>query len=337
MATFTINFNAQYPGEHRVGYRDYTYPANTYDFVDITVSSPGSQSVEINIPHNLYCATSGVTFDCYVVAFCQNNGYPDTNSDGIPDSAQTFTVSVAQQIDPCNLITVTCDAVPIANAVIATAGSGYIPGNYVLDVNTGDEVVAATIDVVVDGTGIVSSISIISGNEGLYGVIPPTFVMPAISGEGAGGSGATFTITMGTSELDIEALTYAGFTAYDSLGSTIELAVGDSLVIAADPTEAAIVDATDQFSVITPTGNAKNCHCQGCRVVTIDATTATTGEGLIIYNECWDIPTPNNSRMVTRKVLPGQTWNLGCVDPNTVNIIQGTLDVIPTSSETVCP
>ena len=75
MATFTINFNAQYPGEHRIGYRDYTYPANTYDNIDITVNTPGSQSVEISIPHNLYCATKGVTFNCYVVAFCQNNGY----------------------------------------------------------------------------------------------------------------------------------------------------------------------------------------------------------------------------------------------------------------------
>ena len=337
MATFTINFNAQYPGEHRIGYRDYTYPANTYDNIDMTVNTPGSQSVEISIPHNLYCATKGVTFNCYVVAFCQNNGYVYTNPNGIPESAQAFNVVIAQQTDPCNIVTVSCDAVPIATAAIDNAGSGYTPGTYNLELSAGDEITAATIKVVVGAGGTVDTISMTSGNEGLYGTTPPTFVMPASSGEGVGGSGATFVITMGVSELDIEALTYDGFTAYNNLGSTYDMSVGDSLMVAADPAQAAIVAATDEFSIITPSGNDKNCHCQGCRTVTIDATDATTGEGRIIYNQCWDIEAPNNSRMITRKVLPGETWNLGCVDPSTVNVIQGTLNALPEVTEIVCP
>lgn len=332
MAKFTINFNAQYPGEHRIGYRDYTYPVDTYDFVEVSVAVPGPQSVEIDVPHNLYCATLGVTYNCYAVAFCQNNGYTPVGPGGAPNGADLFDVVVAQQTDPCNIVTVTCDAVPITNAVIATPGSGYTPGTYELDIVTGDEVTPAVIEVVVDGGGTVTSIALIDG--GLFGVIEPTFEMPPAAGAG---TNATFTITMGVSTLDLETLTYTNFTAYDSLGSTIDLNVGDTLVIAADPTEAAVVDATDEFSVVTPVGNDKNCHCQGCRTVTIDVTGAVSGEGKIIYNQCWDITTPNNSKMITRKILPGQTWDLGCVDPSTVNVIQGTLDVAPVVTEVVCP
>ena len=97
MASFDINFIANTTGVHTVYWRTYEDPVNTYpNFLSITVTVPGLQSVTIDVEGSLYCAPYGITYEGYIIAECQDL-LPATN--GIPDSVlsagTTWTVVMA--------------------------------------------------------------------------------------------------------------------------------------------------------------------------------------------------------------------------------------------------
>ena len=86
--------------------------------------------------------------------------------------------------------------------------------------------------------------------------------------------------------------------------------------------------------VFTSSGNA---HCALCTNLTIDSTSATSGEGIISYTTCWD---GNNvdgvAKMITRVVLPGETVNVGCVIKNSVYKEERTLDAVIQTPGSLC-
>lgn len=131
MASFDINFIANTSGVHTVYWRTYEDPVNTYpNFLSVNVTIPGLQSITIDVEGSLYCAPYGITYEGYVIADCQDP-LPETN--GIPNSVlssgTTWTVVMAEQDDPCQDTTITCDNVVIGNITIDTVGKKYSGDN----------------------------------------------------------------------------------------------------------------------------------------------------------------------------------------------------------------
>lgn len=125
MAKFTINFQANTTGNHYIGYRTYNDPVNTYTVETINVIGPvpSSESLEIEVPGNLYCADDDILYEGYIIAACQNQR--DSNNDGIPDLAITWSTLLVQQTDPCKEVTIKCDNTPLDYIEILTPGAGY--------------------------------------------------------------------------------------------------------------------------------------------------------------------------------------------------------------------
>jgi hypothetical protein len=127
MASFDINFIANTTGVHTVYWRTYEDPVNTYpNFLSITVTVPGLQSVTIDVEGSLYCAPYGITYEGYIIAECQDL-LPATN--GIPDSVlsagTTWTVVMAEQDDPCQDTTIECNNGSIDSISIDSFGKEY--------------------------------------------------------------------------------------------------------------------------------------------------------------------------------------------------------------------
>jgi hypothetical protein len=140
-------------------------------------------------------------------------------------------------------------------------------------------------------------------------------------------------VVAGPSSLPLDEIAYdSNFTSHDGLGDDLAMVNNDTvnLTIAAD--QVAIIDALPDFTV-TVNGNG---HCQACANVTVDAAAAVSGEGILVYTQCWDLDGISKSRIIYRKILPGQTYPLACVDPDTVNVIDGTLNVTPTITSIAC-
>lgn len=127
MASFDINFIANTTGLHTVYWRNYEDPVNTYpNSESVNVTTPGLQTITIDVEGSLYCAPYGITYEGYVIAECQDP-LPATN--GIPDSVlssgTTWTVVMDEQTDPCQDTTITCDNVGIDGITVDSFGRNY--------------------------------------------------------------------------------------------------------------------------------------------------------------------------------------------------------------------
>jgi hypothetical protein len=177
MANFTVNFQANTTGEHRVYYRKYNddptlnpSPPTYTDYVSVVVSVPGPQAVVIEpageIEGNLYCGD--IEYQGYIVAEYQFSD-PDTNNNGIPDSAEVagavFTVLLGQQTDPCILYDITCDNVPVQDVTVDVKGSGYTSAPTVSITGGGGAGATATATL---GDGIITSLDSFTAGTG-YG------------------------------------------------------------------------------------------------------------------------------------------------------------------------
>lgn len=129
MAGFTLEFIANTTGDHYVCYRD-TNTADPYTCITVNVTTLGPETVEINIPNNIYC--DNTEYEGYIVAACQDQ--TDANTDGVPDTALTFNFpTIPQEVDPCTLVEFTCNSVDVAAVSMNSTqvGSGYVglPGD----------------------------------------------------------------------------------------------------------------------------------------------------------------------------------------------------------------
>lgn len=328
MSTFTINFNAQFPGQHIIGYRTYNTPANTYLTVTQDVTAIGDVSVEIQVPGNLYCAHAGITYDYYVLARCLNETLTDTNLDGVPDFAVTDSITIAQETDPCNVNVIECIAAPISTVTITDNGTSLCTDgtyNVVVTAAPGTELSPADITVTVSG-GLITSYTINDG--GLYTTNPTLSVtIPNCS------TSPTLTCVLGTSPLTLDTLVYGEITIYDGYGVTHDMEIGDILTLSVNP--AIAVTLGDAFDVTAY--SIENCHCNECAKITVDSTDASTGFGKLIYQTCWDQGDEDHAlRTIVRKMNPDVILSLGCILNSTLNILEGTLDGNVTFTTALC-
>lgn len=328
MSTFTINFNAQFPGQHIIGYRTYNTPVNTYFTVTENITTVGDVSVEIQVPGNLYCAHAGITYDYYVLARCLNETLVDTNLDGVPDFAVTDSITIPQETDPCNVNVIECVAVPISTVTITDDGTSLCTDgtyNVAITAAPGTEISPADITVTVSG-GKITSFTIIDG--GLYSTNPTLAVtIPNCS------TSPTLTSTLGTSVLTLDTLVYGEITIYDGYGVTHAMEVGDTLTLAVDP--AVVATLGDAFDVSAY--SIENCHCNECAKITVNSTDASTGFGKLIYQTCWDQGDSDHAlRTIVRKINADVILSLGCILNSTLNILEGTLDGNVTFTTELC-
>lgn len=325
--TFTINFQANTLGIHHVGYRTYNDPPNFYNVIDVNVTTLGVQSVVIDVPGNLYCAYEGITYTGYVIADCQDQ--TDNNGDGIPDIAAEWSLLIPEVADPCQKTKIKCIATPIVIATITNVPDPCLPdGTYTLqtiEVGTGDEVLPALLKVTVTG-GVMGPVSIDDG--GLYKAIP-VVVLPGTVGCNMP---PDFNIVLGEKCNTIALAEYVCSSYIDvSEDSLFSLSVNEEVNICGDP--AAVGAMSAEFEV-TDTGN---CHCETCKNVIVNAGGASSGEGKISYQVCWDDTNPYGTVTLISQILNhGETLNLGCIIPDTLNIDEGTLDASPVTTITPC-
>ncbi len=228
MSKFTISFQANTSGEHRVGYRSYVDAPLFYNTINIQVVEPGLQTVDIEVEGNLYCANEGVEFTGYVIAACQ--GYGDINSDGIPDLALTWQLTMAEQIDPCKKYTIECENVPLKahplGLILNDGGAGY--GGAPAVVFSGGGAGAGATGTAALGTGNVTGVvgdslgagySELDGSQGPIGLI-------GLLQTGIVGTLATVNVTFASGAVTIDSIA-AGGSGYISSENPVTLDLTD--------------------------------------------------------------------------------------------------------------
>jgi hypothetical protein len=321
MASFRINFQAQTTGDHYIGYRTYNDPPNTYTVltVNITGAVPQLAHVDIPVPGNLYCAYDDIVYTGYLIAACQPQ--TDGNGDGIPDLATQWTVTMAEQTDPCIRTIILCEAVGIASITISnlplnTAAPDGIYNLVITTADPADTILDATVQVgVVDGD-ITGDPTVIS--PGLYKTGNLIVQLPLALNPVA--PDPLFVVTMeDCPPIDLTDYICTGHTELS--GDTIyDLALGVELTLCAD---------TSTLGGL-PTGylatEVSNCHCQECKNIIV-TTNGSSGYITISYATCWDGSNPLGAdlTLITREIQFDETVDLGCVVPTTIYIDESNL------------
>ena len=323
MATLSINFQANTTGIHHIGYK--TYNDVSYTVLNLDVTVPGSQTVVIDVPANLYCAHSDVLYTGYVIAECMDQ--TDSNSDDIPDLAITWSVTLVSVADPCTKVDIQCSAVKISSVNIVFAGNLCAPDDdysLVFTSSPGDEIVPAVGTVTVSG-GIV--VDIVLTDPGLY-MNPPTVsdTIPGCTDI------PVYSIVMEPSCESIMLSDYACASFVNLSGdSSYTIDYGDTVTICGDSVSLGAL--SNEFTV----SPVSNCHCESCQSVVIDATSSTSGSGNITYQTCWDgSNVAGQILMISQVVNFGQTMNLGCILADTLVVNNDSLDTPVVINTTTC-
>ena len=312
MASFRINFQAQTTGDHYIGYRTYNDPPNTYTVltVNITGAVPQLAHVDIPVPGNLYCAYDDIVYTGYLIAACQPQ--TDGNSDGIPDLAIQWTVTMAEQTDPCIRTQILCEAVGIASITISNLplNTKAPDDNYDLVITTADPadtVLDATVQVgVVDGA-ITGDPTVIS--PGLYKTSNLIVQLPLALNPVA--PDPLFVVTMEDCP-PIDLIDYICTAHTELSGDTIyDLALGEDLNLCADTTT---LSGLPVGYLATP---GDNCHCVSCENVHLKI--SGTGFITVSYQRCWDDDT-SPIQLITRQVNAPGSLDLGCIVEDTLYI-----------------
>lgn len=302
MANFVVNFQANTTGDHYVGYRTYNDPVNTYTVETLNVVSTGPQSVQIDIPGNLYCGD--ITYEGYIIAACEVQD--DNNSDGIPDNATTFTVDLLKQTDPCISAEITCDNSPIASVTVTNGGTGgYTVGDSitVTEANPGDELVAAVLEVGAETGGVIDSINIV--NAGSYKAAP---VLTAATGNA---DAVLDAVMQDCATLDIRDYQCNGDNT-DPDDPIYVLKLGELMALCVDTTT--LAGLSSRFTSTTDT----QCRCRECKRYEIVNSAGV--DQIASIQTCWDgsHATGSNVVTVTYTILAGQTLDVGCCMIDTV-------------------
>jgi hypothetical protein len=298
MATLTINFQANTTGDHYVGYREiHMDPPNTYTVITVNVLTPGLQSAVINIDGSLYCGD--LHYSGYIIADCQNQ--TDSNTDGIPDTAITWSQTIAAQVDPCVLTTFTCSNVAVQSIDLNIVGNGYpggpnAPVTVTIDAPTAPGGVQATATATT-GAGVLASISIDAGGSGYAEAdgIQTNIPILRVGQLATNGTGATVDVTFTGGVVTLVTLNTPG-TGY----TTADRALGVGITI--DNTALAVgtppsVEAT--FNIVaTPARYADNVYEPSITItnpgsgyevvpnVTFTTTSGTPATGTVELDEC---------------------------------------------------
>lgn len=315
----TIEFNATTTGDHYLGWRTYNDPGtpNTYNVITINVTTPGVQTVEIEVDGNLYCAYAGILYEGYIIAACQDQ--TDSNGDGVPDIAVPWSVLAEQQVDPCKQNLIECIATAIESVSIDSSGTSQGDGTYPLtitEVTPGDEVAAADIDVTVVGSTVTG---VIINDPGLYKAAP-TLTLP-----GGPEPYPSFTASLFETcpEIDLTDYVCAQVSNLEAATPTYSLEIGQGSTLCVD--EDSLVGLPDGYDVTAAA--IENCHCETCNKVTISFPGASTGIGKLSYQRCWDEEDPGDQlKLVTQTIDYNDTLVLDCVIAATVIVDKGTID-----------
>ena len=329
MATLRINFQANTTGNHIVGYREnYFDLPNTYNTVILNILTPGPAFVDIIIPGSLYCGE--LSYSGYIIAECQNQ--TDSNGDGIPDAAVTWSQNIPQQIDPCIETNIICDSVGILTIDILEPGENYTPGDVipVVEATIGDQVSPAIITVLtVNGGGGITSVSIT--NAGLYKATPLLNAAGVSGWPGVTPAQLVVTAMANCPALDIENFVCATIITNGIKPEWESSPLGSIYTLCAD-----IEEVTDTLGIQFRAEEVSNCKCRGCELLTLDASAAATGGCTISYNTCWDRDAGEVLNIV--QVNPGDVFtNIACVIPETVQVLANDLDTPLVISYTNCP
>jgi len=329
MATLRINFQANTTGNHIVGYREnYFDLPNTYTTVTLNILTPGPAFVDIIIPGSLYCGQ--LSYSGYIIAECQNQ--IDSNADGIPDAAVTWSQIIPQQVDPCIETTIICDSVGILTINIIEPGENYTIGDVIpiIESSPGDEVSAGNITVLtVNGGGGITSVSI--NNTGLYKAIPLLDASAVVGWPGVINAQLVVTAMSNCPALNIEDFVCATIITNGIKPEWGSFPLGSTYTLCAD-----IEEVIDTLGIQFRAEEVGNCKCRGCERLTLDASAAATGGCTISYNTCWDRNAGEVLNIV--QVSPGDVFtNIACVIPETVQILANDLDTPIVISYTNCP
>ena len=331
MAQFNINFQGKIGQAYKIGYRTYDTPINTYIIIDYTASANGLQTVPVSVPGSLYCAYDGIEYTGYVLPTCLSDA--DTNGDGIPDLASLWMVMLNHQIDECVKAEISCDWLSLNtdNVVILSAGATCAPdGDYpvlLATVNPADTIENGAITATVVG-GSVTEITIT--NPGKY-LVSPNLSIPTLTC-GTTPALKAYLGPEGTT-IDLQEFVCKGTFSLNGTDSLYAIPVGESIVIFS--TMAKLGNLPAEY---IPTGmtTAPTAHCTECQSETI-VVAATTGEGRILYQTCWDgSNSKGNVNLISDKLTAGVDLVFGCILDETVIIEQGTLDVVPTKTVSNC-
>lgn len=299
MASFTLDFNANTVGDHYIGYRTYNDAPNTYTVETINVAVPGPQSIEIQVPGNLYCGQ--IDYDGYIIAACQDQ--TDSNTNGIPDAAVIFNVVLNKQTDPCVYTEIKCDNAPISSVLITNGGSGFFVGGSVsvTEANVGDELVPAILEIAtVDFSGAITGVAIID---------PGSYKSTPILSAGAAVLEAQM---LDCPLLDLRDYDCNGDNANPSDDPIFSLALEEALELCTDVSTLAGLDP--RFLATTDT----QCHCRECERYSIEN---TSGASLYVTAQtCWDKSHPSSTEIVTYTytIPAGQIVDIGCMMKGTV-------------------
>jgi hypothetical protein len=190
-AEITVQFTAQWTGDHRVCYRvvgDPTYictiPGSLSGDPGIHTYCAAGNTCQYNIPIQVDNETCDqVNYEGYVQAFCE-----DVES---PAGRIPFVISFIP--DPtCKRYEVTCDNVPVLDATINNGGTGYINGSYtnVPVVGGGGSNAEFTVDI---SGGVITTLTLTNPGSGYISV--PTLDLVG-AGINTGGTVAIITVNL---------------------------------------------------------------------------------------------------------------------------------------------
>jgi hypothetical protein len=271
MAGFTLNFNANTIDDYYICYKNVADPL-PYTCTTVSITTLGPQTVDIDIPNNIYCDPADL--EGYIIAACQPQ--TDANGDGIPDAAILFSLTIGEVVDPCDQVLIQCTQAPITNIVL-TGGVGCTDGAYPLLFTDGVAITPATGTVTISNSGANINVSITT--TGLYSTIPTTVDTSAF---GCTTPPTTQSIATGTCvPLDLTDIECAGHMTNTSPPLTPSLNFGESFNFCVDSEKLGLVP-----SDYTVTEVRSSCHCADC--IGLYVSNPLAGKTVTVYYQtCW--------------------------------------------------
>ena len=272
MAGFTLNFNANTIDDYYICYKNVADPL-PYTCTTVSITTLGPQTVEIEVPNNIYCSPADL--EGYIIAQCQDQ--TDGNGDGVPDAAILFTLTIGQVADPCDQVLIECTTGPVIN-VTMSGGTGCVDGSYPLLFSDGVALTPATGTVTVSGGG--TSYSVILSTTGEY-TTPPTTV--DTSAFGCTTPPTTDSVGMGScNQIDLTAIQCLGNMTDTSPPLNPSLVYGESFKFCIDIEKIGLVPS--DYTVVT---TDETCYCVSCEGLYASNPSPTAKTQTVYWQTCW--------------------------------------------------
>ncbi len=272
MAGFTLNFNANTIDDYYICYKNVADPL-PYTCTTVSITTLGPQTVDIDVPNNIYCAPADL--EGYIIAACQDQ--TDGNGDGVPDAAILFTLTIGQVTDPCDQVSLTCTSAGVIN-VLLSGGSGCVDGSYPLLFTDGVEITPCTGTVNISSGG--TSFSVTLTAVGLYST-PPTTV--DTSAFGCTTPPTTDLVAMGScGMIDLTTIQCLGNMTDTSPALSPSLTYGESFKFCIDMEKIGLVP--DDYTVQT---TDETCYCVNCEGLYATNNAPGAKTQTVYWQTCW--------------------------------------------------